>query len=178
VDIEDEITVAGQPDVPLSTRLIYRATDIPGLAFHAEICEDMWVPVPPSAIAALAGATVLLNLSASPVTVGRAESRRLLVASASARCSAAYVYTAAGAGESTTDLAWDGHAMIYELGGLLTESERFNPEAHRTVADVDLEQIRAERVRQGTFDDNARAETVRRCSGSWIFSWGRSRPGI
>jgi NAD+ synthase (glutamine-hydrolysing) len=160
VDIEDEITVAGQPDVPLSTRLIYRANDIPGLTFHAEICEDMWVPVPPSAIAALAGATVLLNLSASPVTVGRAESRRLLVASASARCSAAYVYTAAGAGESTTDLAWDGQAMIYELGGLLAESERFNPEAHRTVADVDLEQIRAERLRQGTFDDNARAETV------------------
>ncbi|HZP15077.1 MAG TPA: NAD(+) synthase, partial [Nocardioides sp.] len=160
VDIEDEITVAGQPDVPLSTRLIYRAADIPGLTFHAEICEDMWVPVPPSAIAALAGATVLLNLSASPVTVGRAESRRLLVQSASARCSAAYVYTAAGAGESTTDLAWDGHAMIYELGGLLAESERFNPEVHRTVADVDLEQIRAERLRQGTFDDNARAETV------------------
>ena len=160
VDIEDEITVAGQPDVPLSTRLIYRAADIPGLTFHAEICEDMWVPVPPSAIAALAGATVLLNLSASPVTVGRAESRRLLVQSASARCSAAYVYTAAGAGESTTDLAWDGHAMIYELGGLLAESERFKPEAHRTVADVDLEQIRAERLRQGTFDDNARAETV------------------
>ena len=92
---------------------------------HVEICEDMWVPVPPSAEAALAGATVLANLSGSPITVARAEDRRLLVRSASARCNAAYLYAAAGQGESTTDLSWDGQTMVYECGDLLAESERF-----------------------------------------------------
>jgi NAD+ synthase (glutamine-hydrolysing) len=117
----------------------------------------MWVPVPPSAQAALAGATVLCNLSASPVTVGRSESRRQLVQSTSLRCAAAYLYTAAGPGESTTDLSWDGQTMVYELGDLLGESERFPDGPRRTVADVDLARIRAERLRQGTFDDNRRA---------------------
>ena len=98
------ITVAGQ-EVPFGPDLIFRAIDVPGLDLHVEICEDMWVPVPPSAEAALAGATVLANLSGSPITVARAEDRRLLVRSASARCSAAYVYAAAGQGESTTDLS-------------------------------------------------------------------------
>ncbi len=92
---------------------------------HVEICEDMWVPIPPSAEAALAGATVLANLSGSPITVARAEDRRLLVRSASARCSAAYVFAAAGQGESTTDLSWDGQTMVYECGDLLAEGERF-----------------------------------------------------
>ena len=117
----------------------------------------MWVPVPPSAEAALAGATVLANLSGSPITVARAEDRRLLVRSASARCSAAYVYAAAGQGESTTDLSWDGQTMVYECGDLLAESERFPDGPRRTVADVDLDRLRQERLRQGTFDDNRRA---------------------
>jgi NAD+ synthase (glutamine-hydrolysing) len=121
-----------------------------------EICEDMWVPVPPSAEAALAGATVLANLSGSPITVARAEDRRLLVRSASARCSAAYAFAAAGQGESTTDLSWDGQTMIYECGELLDETERFPDSARRSVADVDLDRIRQERLRQGTFDDNRR----------------------
>ncbi|MBO0843561.1 MAG: NAD(+) synthase, partial [Nocardioides sp.] len=149
-------TVAGE-EVPLGTRLLFRCSDVRDLVFHVEVCEDMWVPIPPSAQAALAGATVLVNLSASPVTVGRSESRRLLVQSASTRCSAAYVYTAAGPGESTTDLSWDGQTMVYELGELLGESERFPDGPRRTVVDVDLERVRAERVRQGTFDDNRRA---------------------
>ena len=85
---------------------------------HVEICEDMFVPIPPSAQAALAGATVLANLSGSPITIGRAEDRALLARSASARCLAAYVYAAAGEGESTTDLAWDGQTMIWENGSL------------------------------------------------------------
>jgi NAD+ synthase (glutamine-hydrolysing) len=154
-DIDDVVTLAGE-DVPISPRLLFTATDVRGLTFHVEVCEDMWVPVPPSAQAALAGATVLVNLSASPVTVGRAEGRRLLVASASARCTAAYLYTAAGPGESTTDLSWDGQTLIYECGDLLGESERFPDGARRTVVDVDLDRIRAERLRQGTFDDNRR----------------------
>ena len=117
----------------------------------------MWVPVPPSAEAALAGATVLANLSGSPITVARAEDRRLLVRSASARCSAAYVFAAAGQGESTTDLSWDGQTMVYECGELLAETERFPDGPRRTVVDVDLDRIRQERIRQGTFDDNRRA---------------------
>ena len=133
---------------------------MPGLALFVEICEDMWVPIPPSAYASLAGATVLANLSGSPITIARAEDRRQLVRSASSRCSAAYAYAAGGQGESTTDLSWDGQTMIYECGGLLAESERFPDGPRRSVADVDLDRIRQERMRQGTFDDNARAENI------------------
>ena len=117
----------------------------------------MFVPIPPSAEAALAGATVLANLSGSPITIGRAEDRRLLARSASSRCLAAYVYAAAGEGESTTDLAWDGQTMIWENGVLLAESERFPKGERRSVADVDTELLRSERLRMGTFDDNRRA---------------------
>ena len=147
----------GGTEVPLGPDLLFRARDLPDLVLHAEICEDMWVPVPPSAEAALAGATVLLNLSGSPITVARAEDRRLLVRSASERCLAAYLYAAAGAGESSTDLSWDGQTMIYEVGHLLAESERFPDGPRRAVADVDLLRIRQERLRQGTFDDNRRS---------------------
>ena len=143
-------------DVPLGPDLVFEATDVPGLAVHVEVCEDMWVPVPPSAEAALAGATVLCNLSGSPITIARAEDRRLLVRSASARCSAAYLFAAAGQGESTTDLSWDGQTMVYECGDLLAETERFPDGPRRAVTDVDLDRIRQERLRQGTFDDNAR----------------------
>ena len=143
-------------EVPFGTDLLFRATDVPGLTVFAEVCEDLWVPVPPSARAALAGATVLLNLSGSPITVARAEDRRLLVRSAAARCLAAYVYAAAGEGESTTDLSWDGQTMVYECGDLLGESERFPSGPRRTVVDVDLDRLRQDRLRQGTFDDNRR----------------------
>ncbi len=143
-------------DVPLGPDLLFAARDVTGLVLHVEICEDMWVPVPPSAEAALAGATVLANLSGSPITVGRAEDRRLLVRSASARCLAGYLYAAAGTGESSTDLSWDGQTMIYELGAILGQSERFPGGPARTVADVDLLRIGQERARQGTFDDNRR----------------------
>ena len=151
-----EIELLGEY-LPFGPDLIFEATDVPGLALHVEICEDMWVPVPPSASAALAGATVLANLSGSPITVARAEDRRLLVRSASARCLAAYLYAAAGEGESSTDLSWDGQTMVYECGDLLGESERFPDGPRRTVVDVDLDRIRQERLRQGTFEDNRRA---------------------
>jgi NAD+ synthase (glutamine-hydrolysing) len=142
--------------VPFGPDLLFRARDVPGLVVHVEICEDLWVPVPPSAEAALAGATVLLNLSGSPITVARADDRRLLVRSQSQRCLAAYLYAAAGAGESSTDLSWDGQTMVFELGELLAETERFPDGPRRSVADVDLLRIRQERLRQGTFDDNRR----------------------
>jgi NAD+ synthase (glutamine-hydrolysing) len=141
-------------EVPFGPDLLFAATDLPGFVLHVEICEDMFVPIPPSAQAALAGATVLANLSGSPITIGRAEDRCLLARSASSRCLAAYVYAAAGQGESTTDLAWDGQTMIYENGVQLAMSERFAKEPRRSVADVDLELLRAERLRMGTFDDN------------------------
>ncbi|MBC2935049.1 NAD(+) synthase [Nocardioides sp. zg-1228] len=154
------ITVAGQ-EVRFGPDLIFRCLDVPGLDLHVEVCEDLWVPVPPSAEAALAGATVLANLSGSPITIARAEDRRLLVRSASARCAAAYVYAAAGQGESTTDLSWDGQTMVYECGSLLGESERFPDGPRRTVVDVDLDLIRQERMRQVTFDDNRRTHHER-----------------
>jgi len=106
--------------------------------------------------AALAGATVLVNLSGSPITVGRAEDRELLARSSSARGLAAYVYAAAGQGESSTDLAWDGQTLVYENGELLGTTERFPDGPRATVVDVDIEGLRAERLRQGTFADNAR----------------------
>jgi len=103
-DVRAVIAVGGQV-VPFGPDLLFAAEDVPGFVLHVEVCEDMWVPVPPSAEAALAGATVLANLSGSPITVGRAEDRCLLCRSASSRCLAAYVYAAAGEGESSTDLA-------------------------------------------------------------------------
>ncbi len=154
------VRLAGQ-EALFGPDLLFAATDVPGLVLHVEICEDVWVPVPPSAEAALAGATVLANLSGSPITVARAEDRRLLVRSASARCLAAYVYAAAGEGESSTDLSWDGQTMIYEAGELLAESERFPEGARRSVADVDLDRLRQDRLRQGTFDDNRRTHAQR-----------------
>jgi NAD+ synthase (glutamine-hydrolysing) len=148
-------------DVPLGPDLLFAADDVPGLVLHVEICEDMFVPVPPSAEAALAGATVLANPSGSPITVGRADDRQLLCRSASARCAAAYLYAAAGEGESSTDLAWDGQTTIHENGVLLTATERFPAAAQHSVADVDLDLLRAERLRMGTFDDNRRHHAER-----------------
>ncbi len=142
-------------DIPYGTDLLFEAIDVPGLTVHVEICEDMWVPVPPSHRAALAGATVLLNLSASPITVGRAGDRHLLARSASARCNAAYLYAAASEGESSTDLSWDGQTMVYEMGDLLGQSERFPAGPRSTIVDVDVDRLRQERLRQGSFDDNA-----------------------
>ena len=150
------IDVAGDR-VPFGPDLLFRATDVPGFVLHVEVCEDMWVPVPPSHEAALAGATVLTNISGSPITVSRAEDRHLLARSASARCLAAYLYAAAGEGESSTDLSWDGMTMIYENGALLAESERFPDGPRASVADIDLDLLRQERQRQGTFDDNRRS---------------------
>ena len=129
VAVRDEIELCGQSAIPVRRRLLFAVEEQPLLTFHVEICEDLWVPIPPSSYAALAGATVLLNPSGSPVTVAKAEYRRALVANQSARCLAAYLYAGAGAGESTTDLAWDGQALICENGNLLAESQPLQPRA-------------------------------------------------
>ena len=152
--VEDSIKLAGQ-DVPFGTDMLFRSTGSVPLTFHVEICEDIWVPVPPSSHAALAGAEVLINLSASNITIGKAEARRLLCGSQSMRAVAAYAYSASGPGESTTDLAWDGHAAIYELGDQLAESSRFEKESTIVSADVDLGRIRQERMRNNGFADCA-----------------------
>ncbi|NJN14992.1 MAG: NAD(+) synthase [Oscillochloris sp.] len=164
--ISDQIELFGA-DVPFGTNLIYRAADLPDLALHVEICEDVWTPIPPSTYAAMAGATVLCNLSASNITIGKADYRRALCAAQSARCIAAYLYSAAGFGESTTDLAWDGHALIYENGECLTESQRFAGDEQLILADVDLERLRQDRMRQTSYGDSvgeqrARLQTMRR----------------
>ncbi len=156
-DQRGESIVLNGERVPFGPDLVFEATDVKDLCLFVEICEDMWVPIPPSSHASLAGATVLANLSGSPITIARAEDRKQLVRSASSRCSAAYVYSAGGQGESTTDLSWDGQTMIYECGGLLAEGDRFPDGPRRTIADVDLERIRQERMRQGTVNDNRQA---------------------
>lgn len=159
-DAADEIVHLGGIVYKMTPHRVIRVEDVPGLALSVEICEDMWVPVPPSAEAALAGATVIANLSGSPITIGRAEDRKLMARSASARGQAAYIYAAAGEGESTTDLAWDGQTFVYECGDLLGESERFPTGVRSTIVDVDLDRIVAERRRQNTFDDNRRTHAA------------------
>jgi len=150
------IDVAGLV-APFGTDQIFAADDLPDFIFHVEICEDYWAPTPPSTDGALAGALILCNLSASNITIGKARERALLCASQSARAVAAYAYSAAGPGESTTDLAWDGQGGIYELGELLAETERFELTTEIVYADIDLERLRLERMRMGTFHDSARA---------------------
>jgi NAD+ synthase (glutamine-hydrolysing) len=151
----DAIAVAGH-EAPFGADLLFAAQGPARFTFHVEICEDLWVPQPPSNFGAAAGAEILLNLSASNIVIGKAQMRRLLCASQSARCIAAYAYSAAGVGESTTDLAWDGQAGIFEIGDALAETERFSAGPEIAAADVDLGRIRQERMRTNTFGDCAR----------------------
>ena len=148
-----EISI-GAMKAPFGDDLLFEASDLPNLTVGIELCEDMWVPVTPGSRLALAGASVIVNLSGSPITIGRARSRTLLCQAASARCLAAYVYTAAGNGESTTDLAWDGQTSIFENGVLLAEGDRFARERQIVISDVDLDLLVQERSTMGTFDDN------------------------
>jgi NAD+ synthase (glutamine-hydrolysing) len=151
-----EVALAGQT-VPFGTDLIFAASDLADFVFHLEVCEDFWAPAPPSTQGALAGALILCNLSASNIVVGKAVDRELLCASQSTRCHAAYLYSAAGPGESTTDLAWDGQASIHELGRRLAETERFPERSEMAIADLDVQRLRLERMRTPTFNDAAAA---------------------
>lgn len=151
--ISREVLLFGQT-IPFGNDLIFPATNFEGFTLHVEICEDVWTPIPPSSYGALAGATVLANLSASNITIGKADYRRRLCASQSAKCIAAYLYSAAGPGESTTDLAWDGHALIYENDELLAEAERFSDGEQIITGDIDLERLLQERARTTSFNDS------------------------
>jgi NAD+ synthase (glutamine-hydrolysing) len=153
--VSREVRFLGET-VPFGSDLIFDATNVEDFVLHVEICEDVWTPIPPSTYAALAGATVLANLSASNITIGKAEYRRDLCAAQSGKCIAAYLYSAAGPGESTTDLAWDGHALIYENNDRLCESDRFSDEEQVIIADVDLERLAQDRMRATSFNDAVR----------------------
>ncbi|WP_232631403.1 NAD(+) synthase [Methylobacterium sp. Leaf118] len=161
----ETVRVAGR-DAPFGTDLIFQAEDLPAFRLAIEVCEDLWVPQTPGMEAALAGATVIANPSGSPITVGRADSRELLTRAASMRGLCAYVYAAAGTGESTTDLSWDGQTSIDENGVRLAEGPRFPEGPVVTLADIDLDRLVQERLQAGSFDDNARARGVGRGVGA------------
>ena len=148
-----EIEIDGAT-VPFGADLLFRSTGLLDVTFHVEICEDVWAPEPPSTLAAVSGAEVLLNLSASNIVIGKARARRTLCAAQSMRCFAAYAYSAAGPGESTTDLAWDGHGVIFENGRELAETTRFSPSPTLALADVDVALLRAERIRTRAFGES------------------------
>ena len=151
--ISDTITIGGQ-SVPFGNDLLFAADGLEGFVFAVEICEDVWAPIPPSTYAAMAGAMVLVNLSASNITVGKADYRHALASAQSGRTLSAYLYTAAGFGESTTDLAWDGQAMIYENASLLAEAERFPDDDSFISADVDLDRLASDRASTSSWGDS------------------------
>ncbi len=159
--VQPEVNLLGMRGIPFGADLVFTAEGFEELTFAVEICEDLWAPIPPTTYAALAGATVLANLSASNITIGKADYRDTLAAGHSGRCVSAYLYAAAGSGESTTDLAWDGHALIYENGRLVEETERFSEEEQLICADVDLEMLVQERMRLTSFIDAAGAHSER-----------------
>lgn len=136
-------------EVPMGTDLLFSCTDVPGLTAAAEICEDVWVPDPPSIRHALAGATVIANCSASNEAVGKDTYRNQLISGQSARLICGYVYSNAGEGESTQDLVFGGHNLIAENGSVLAASRRFRPET--IYADLDLQRLNSERRRTTTY---------------------------
>jgi NAD+ synthase (glutamine-hydrolysing) len=167
------LDICGQENVPFGADILFNVENISNFSFYIEICEDVWVPIPPSSYAAMAGATIIGNLSASNITVGKSDYRQSLASNQSARCISAYLYAAAGSGESTTDLAWDGHAMIYENGNLLAESDRFLWKSQLIFGDVDLDRLTQDRMRMNSFGQNActhreRLERFRKVSFSVV----------
>jgi len=152
--IRDTVRILGR-EVPFGEDVILECRENPDFVLHLEICEDVWVPIPPSTYAALRGATVLVNLSASNITIAKDGYRHLLAASQSAKTISAYLYSAAGAGESTNDVAWDGRGLVYENGERLAESERFREESQLVTADLDLDRLVQDRSRMTSFIDCA-----------------------
>jgi len=149
---EKEVRLAGEV-VPFGTDLLFELEGEPGVSLAVEICEDLWAPIPPSSRHAVAGATVILNPSASNDLVAKAEYRRELVRQQSGRTLSAYAFAGAGVHESTTDLVFGGHLMIAENGVLLAEGERFRRQGEILIADVDTERLRVQRARQTSFAD-------------------------
>ncbi len=159
--VRGEIELLGQM-VPAGADLVFRVPGEANLALGFEICEDLWVPSPPSVPLAQAGATVLANLSASNEGVGKADYRRELVKQHSGRAMSAYIFANTGVHESTTDLVFGGHLMIAENGLLLAENRRFRRDGEIVATDVDVERIGVERLRQKTFAERVGAAPVPR----------------
>ena len=151
------ILLAGQ-QVPFGTDLLFACGDT---VIGVEICEDLWVPVPPSSLQALAGANIILNLSASPEAAGKHAYLKSLICQQSARCCAGYVYASAGFGESSTDLVFAGNGFIAENGVLLSEAGRFQTRSQLICSEIDVQRLQAERLLRGTFSDDAGPEDVR-----------------
>jgi NAD+ synthase (glutamine-hydrolysing) len=164
-------------EVPFGTDLLFAADNVDGLIVGVEICEDLWVSVPPSSIQCLHGATVLTNLSASNETIAKANYRRQLVGNQSARCIGAYVYSAAGVGESTQDIVFGGHSLIAENGTILTESTRFSAGENLIVADVDIDRLRFNRAQTTSFHDAVLEAGFRREYRRMPFNLGERKAG-
>ncbi|MGD9814219.1 MAG: NAD(+) synthase [Hyphomonadaceae bacterium] len=160
--LDDAIWLCGEFE-SFSHEMTFHARDTADFSFHIEICEDFWAPTPPSTMGALAGANILLNLSASNIVIGKAEDRAVLCDSQSRRAIAAYVFAAAGRGESTTDLAWDGQIVALEMGEKIAEGERFAREPRLVLADIDAARIAQERRRVRTFQDAAIRQRDKLC---------------
>lgn len=150
--LRDSVQIAGQT-VALGTNLLFRCREHPNAVIGIEICEDLWAPIAPATFAAMAGATLICNLSASNIVIGKADYRRLLIKATSGRNICGYIYSGAGHGESTTDMAWDGHAVIAENGSIISESERFAGNGSFTVNDIDVDKLILERMRVNSFKD-------------------------
>lgn len=170
----DELRILDQT-VPFGTNILFEASDNTRLIVGAEICEDLWVPVPPSSQQALAGATVMVNLSASNELIGKVGYRRQLVSNQSARCIAAYAYSSCGTGESSTDLVFSGHCLIAENGVISSESKRFQREAVLQYTDVDLERLELDRIRANTFGHNKRSINLNAGYRRVLFSAGKHK---
>ncbi len=151
VDITDDQLLWLDEAPPFGTDMLFSVEGLPDCLFGVEICEDAWVASPPSGSMAAAGATLLVNLSASPEILGKCEYRRALVKAQSARCLAAYLYASAGPGESSTDLVFSGHSLIAENGQVLAETKRFEFSSQMAIADIDVQKLVHERLRNSSY---------------------------
>jgi NAD+ synthase (glutamine-hydrolysing) len=170
-----QVTLQGET-VPFGTRQLFEAADVEGLVIGIEICEDLWVPIPPSSFQALQGATVLVNLSASNEVIGKSAYRRQLVVNQSGRCMAAYIYSACGVHESTTDVVFGGHCLIAENGVLLAEAQRFRRDDSLLVADIDLDRLRRDRMLTNSFGDAQLYQGLEQEFSRVTFGLERKRP--
>lgn len=154
--INDYILYCGQK-IPFGTDLLFQHESLRGLVVAAEICEDLWVPIPPSSYASLQGATLIVNPSASNELVGKSSYRKNLINSQSGRNIAAYAYASSGFGESTTDVVYGGHCLISENGSLLKESPRFLMNGHLIYTDIDVDRLCQERLKMTAFNEHTLA---------------------
>ncbi|MBT3319238.1 MAG: NAD(+) synthase [Clostridia bacterium] len=162
IDVTGEnVTLAGQ-SVPFGTDILFECKQISELVLGVELCEDLWVPFPPHAYQAMAGATLFVNISASNELAGKREYRQEMIKQQSSRYVSGFVYVSAGPGESTTDTVFGGHAVLAENGNLLASSERFSFEAQMSITEFDLHRLSHDRILKNTFVAQDPVRTYRR----------------